>query len=196
VFYKTLGANSPLKKLLDGSVPNETWRLNRTQRLLDSYQLAMDQWQFVYKWFAVAKLNYRMPVPVMPTLAYISLIGGQVPSLSLAIDIITSSPLNCRLAEQRIYSCYTGWLRELHVGLYLAQFGEVTKNPVDDVSNGIDWLFNGKKIAVTRDGKASKRYIAQRKAEKTDQETIVLTARGSVGLALVDESEIDAKCLA
>ena len=195
-YYDSLPDTSQLRHLLDGQVPNESWPLNRTDKLLASWQAAMDQWVFVGKWFEKAKQNYRMPIPVMPTLAWISLVGGQVPSFLLAHDIIMSAPSSKVWgAGERIYSCYTGWVRELHVGLYLAQFGTVTKNPIDDLEHGVDWYFRGKKIAVTREGAASKKYWRQRKGDKTDQDAIVLTAKGSEGLVLVDEKQIEAKCL-
>ena len=97
----------------------------------------------------------------------------------------------------RCYQFWTAWLRELACGLYLADHGEVCKNPRMDISDGVDWIFrrNGKevKIAVAHEGRASAAYFAKRKSHKLAEGTIVLTARAGDGfdLDLVSRIEMD-----
>lgn len=125
----------------------------------------------------------------MPFLALLTLPCSYLPSLDFCCRLSTED-------ESRVYQAYSGWLRELHVGMYLAEYGKVTKDLREDLQQGIDWRFNGRPIAVRHEGKASARYWNQRKAAKLGEGTVVLTAPcfGS-GVHLVSEEEISAKLL-
>jgi hypothetical protein len=178
-FFDTLSEKSALRSLLLGNVPDVNWQLQPTPRLKRSFQVACESWECLSTWFALAGRNRRCRVPLMPVLSFIALIGGEVASLPLAVEIISSSPLANNQIEPRVYSAWTGHLREMAVGLYLSQFGTVFKNPYQDLNNGVDWIFNGQKIAIAHEGRTSAKMIAARKLKKTDQDTIVLTAAAS-----------------
>lgn len=188
--FDTLPPGSALRALLLGEVPDVDWQLRRTDKLVTSWERAKDQWQFFSSWFRSASADGICRVPLMPVLSFIALLGGQVPSLTFAVDVISSSPLAHTGIEARAYSAYTGFLREMHVGLYLSQYGTVTKNPIADMQRGIDWTFDGRKIAVRQSTN-----FWRRKSQKVASDVIVLTATPSSGLSLVAIADIEAKIL-
>ena len=137
----------------------------------------------------------------MPVLSWICLVGGQCPSLPFCTDLIASSPLVHGDCSARVYQFHVGLLRELHCGLYLSQFGNISKNPSLDINAGVDWIFrrNGIEtlIAIGHAGNTSRAMYAKRKHQKLSASTVVLTAprRGDGKLDLVLTADIEAQIL-
>lgn len=90
--------------------------------------------------------------------------------------------------QGRIYQAWTGWLREYHVGMYLAHFGRVEKPLLRDLTEGIDWLYEGRPIAVCHTGD---RYL-DRKGRKCPDDIVKLYTRTGDGLHLVSPACMDA----
>src|SRR5437879_2623034 len=111
----------PLQSLLTGKVPDVEWPLTPTIRLAQSWRTAVDQWRYLPEKFMLASRNIYCRVPMLPLLAYLTLTLGRVPSLSAMINVISFSPAKCFAVDARAYQCHTGFLRELHVGLALAE---------------------------------------------------------------------------
>lgn len=176
-----------MKALYAGKVPDIELELERTDKLYQSWQRAVDAWEYVGELFREASRNIRYPIAVMPLLAFLTIRAGVVPSYPTFSDL-------CKGA--RVYQFYVGWLRELHVGLELAAHGRVAKRLVDDVSLGIDWYYCGKSIAVGHAGRMSREYWLRRKASKCKADYILTASSSGSGLHLVSSSDISAIILA
>lgn len=187
-----------LQAILQGDVPDTEWELRPTPRLHKSLDLAIGQWRFIGSFFRRASQDVRCRVPLLPVLHWLALVGGQVPSLPMFVDIVSSSPLASGNMEARCYSAYTGGLRELSAGLEITTLGyRVFKNPRLDLENGTDWIVRRElKVQVSHAGRGSRRHWNERKADKTADDVVILTAAPCFdGLALVDPEQIEAKLI-
>lgn len=182
-FFQRLQANSPLRSILLGHVPDVDWPLIPTARLRASLDRAISSWRYIGHKFREARQNILCPVPLLAVLAYCGLKGGRVPTLLEATAIISSSPLVEGMdIESRIYSCYCSLLREFKAGIDFYDAGyQVIKNAKRDLSEGVDWIIrkDGREtlIQISHDGAASRYYYAKRKAHKTQADIKVLWAR-------------------
>lgn len=193
-FCKNLSPTSILSRLLAGEILDVEIPLLATDGLRASLQRALDTWEFVASWFRQGRFHRAFKPCIMPIVAYLSLRCGVVPSLDTLTQFVRCSPiLTTGDCEGRVYQCWTAWLRELHLGLYLAEYGQVVKNPVLDIENGVDWMFR-------RDGLVTRIAVAHagdwhldRKQRKVGEDVVTLYARGGAGVHLVDTASIPSR---
>lgn len=195
-FCATLSPTSTLAKLLAGEIPDVEIPLVATDRLQQSLQRALDTWEFVGPWFRSGSLHRAFRPCIMPIAAYLTLRCGVVPGLDTLTQFVRCSPiLTTWDCEGRVYQCWTAWLRELDLGLKLASFGAVVKNPLLDVGHGVDWVFRRDgletRIAVAHAGD----WHLERKQKKVGEDVVTLYARGGAGVHLVDTASIPDRIL-
>ena len=174
--------NPQLKRLLAGDVPDEEWSFAKLSA--SSVEKRIEQWSFVGRWFRRGAANVACRPAIMPVLAWLTLQTGIVPSLDMLVDFLRCSPIACGPLEARAYQCYTAWLRECKVALYLRERGLVLKNPWRDIAEGVDLTFEGHDIAIAH---AGDRYLPRKRNCAT-----VLYATGTDGVHLVVEADIEA----
>ncbi len=181
-----------LKSILSGDVPNVEWELISTPQLESSLAKAIGQWEYIGSAFRIGCRDTRCRVPLMPTLHFCALVVGRIPSLPMAVEIVQSSPLADGDLSARVYSAYTGFLREMACGLEFVRQGyRVFKNPKRDLQEGVDWICRQERLVqVSMAGQGSSWHWANRKADKTSQDVIKLVAQPSAGLATVSASDI------
>jgi len=170
----------------------------RSDKLIASLDKASLQWSYISRFFRLDSYNTSFRPALMPLISYLTFATNIIPPIDTISKFVLASPW-CKTSdvEPRVYQCYTAWLRELHCGLYLAQYGKVTKNPKLDLCAGVDWVFNGKiKIAVAHNGFVSRQMMIRRKKRKMSEDVVILTAQDTgTGLHLVTSAEMDAKIL-
>lgn len=185
-FVTTLPDSHLLKRLLTADCPNVLLPITHSAELAASLHRCIEQWEFIGHFFRLAYADKRFPIPLMPLIAYLTLQTKQVPSVDRITEIV--SPFVSGDCEPRIYSCYTAWLRELDVALYLAGYGTVTKPLLLDLTEGVDLLYEGKRLAITHKGD---KYLS-RKQSKYTGDVIVLEASGDQGLHRVSRDSLAA----
>lgn len=184
--------SNPLYAILAGNVPDTEWELIPTEPLQASLERAIAQWEFVGEAFRIGCRDNRCRVPLMPTLHFCALVGGRVPSLPMAVQIVQSSPLADGDLSARTYSAFTGFLREILAGIELVKQGwRVFKHPSRDLREGVDWIVRKEcLVQVSMPGRGSSQHWNSRKSYKTDDNVIRLFAQPSAGLAMVSSEDI------
>lgn len=181
-FVASLPPTHLFRRLLASDVPDIELPVNVPSNL----EACIRQWEFIGKFFGEARKARAFRPAIMPLLAYLTYAKNAVPSLDRVCSIL--EPFCNADPEPRAYACLTSWLRELDVARQLP--GQVTKNLLWDLTQGVDLIWQGRKIAVAHMGD---KYI-KTKQLKADSEVIYLYASSAgSGMHLVSPQEIAAK---
>lgn len=183
-FFVSKYQNDLIPELLQGRVPDLSLPLCLSRPLFLEWKRQVNAWQFLKPLFREASQDTAFPLPLMPLFAALTLEAGVLPSPDLMAAIVALVGVQ---GQGRIYSCWSAWLREYHVGMYLAHFGQIEKPLLRDLTHGIDWLYNGKPVAVCHTGD---RYLS-RKGRKCPSDIVKLYTRTGDGLHLVSPASMD-----
>lgn len=194
-FLDTLPPDCALRRILDNDeLPDLRFRLVATPKLVASLDLEKERWQFVSRWFHLGMINRTFRPLIVPVLFLLTIARQQVPSLDMATAFVSASPLcagqTIEDIEARVYTAWTGYLRELDAGLWLAGQGAVVEKDLRlDVVGGVDWLVNGRPLGIT----SSKLY----RGKKTrDGVTLLVANEGGKGVRLVSRQALSSFLLA
>lgn len=168
-------------------LPNVEFLVTRPASLKRSLLSAIREWRYDGALFRGARgvfhTCYLMPYFWESTFA-----NGVIPSVDEVVADLGEH------SRPFVYQARGGLIRELHVGLFLVEFGTVTKNYSRDIFEGVDLSFEGIDLAIRHDGAYSDQVWSERKAEKS-QGCVVLNAKGhGTGIHLCRLADIRAAC--